>query len=254
MRAFSILLFILLGPCLVLAQTNPQLIFDRANTLLEESDYYAALEQYRSIEATNNISGALFLNMGIAATQIDSMGLAKYYFLKASTFTSTESSAQNALQYIESQFSRQSAMLPKLPWDRAVDWLKEGPTAQGVFLIGFFLLLIALVLILLRWFKVMELSKHRNTLLSISLPGFLIVLLAFYVDYIDYRYSQAVIIESELQVRQNPDDSSDLVSLAYEGYEITVDATTSANNQDWIYIRLGNGQFGWVEKHGVKIL
>ncbi len=254
MRTLCISFFTLVMPYLLFAQSNPQLIFDQANTLLEESDYSAALEQYRVIENMNSVSGALFLNMGIASTQIDSMGLAKYYFLKASAFPSTESSAQEALQYIESQFSRQSAMLPKLPWDRAVDWLKAGPTAKGVFLIGFILLFVAIVIVLLRWFNILELSRHRAILLSFMVPGFLIILLAFYVDYVDYRYSQAVIIKSEIQVRQEPEESSDLISLAYEGYEITVDKSISTGNEDWLYIRLGNGQFGWINKNGVKIL
>ncbi|RNC83323.1 MAG: SH3 domain-containing protein [Balneola sp.] len=254
MKKLSILLLSLMITVLGKAQESAQLLFDQANTLLEESEYYDALNQYRNIESMNMVSGALFLNMGIAATQIDSIGLAKYYFLKASSFPTTKSSALEALQYVESQFSRQSAMLPKLPWDRAVDWLKEEPTSTGVFLIGFILLFCTLILILLRWFTTLNPKRYRAILLSMLIPGVLLVLLAFYVDYVDYRYSQAVIIENEIQVRQRPDDASELVSLAYEGYEITVDESLSSEHDNWLYIRLGNGQFGWIHTQGVKIL
>lgn len=103
------------------AQSSPQLIFDQANDQFQKGSYQEALSTYRSLEKRNQISGALFLNMGISYVQIDSLGKAKFYFLKASGFEETESQAYKALEYVESRFSRQSAVLPKLPWERAVD-------------------------------------------------------------------------------------------------------------------------------------
>ncbi|MFV1882879.1 MAG: hypothetical protein ACMZ7B_00085 [Balneola sp.] len=236
------------------AQESAQLLFDQANTLLEDNEYSEAMKMYRSIEQAGSVSGALFLNMGITATQLDSMGLAKYYFLKSAKFELTTQSANEALEYVESQFSRQSATLPKLPWDRAVDWLKDGPGAALVFIIGFSFILIAVTLLLLKWVNIFVIPKFNATLSTFIISGVLIVLLSFYVDYIDQRYSEAVIITSEVQVRQAAAESADLVSLGYEGYAITVDHRTSSSFDGWLYIRLGNGQFGWIENQGIKIL
>lgn len=236
------------------AQQSTQLIFDEANTLLEQSDYSGAMDIYRTIANGEEASGALFLNMGIAATQLDSMGLAKYYFLMAHSFPTTEANAEEALQYVESQFSRQSATLPKLPWDKAVDWLKMKPTSLGVFYIGFSFICIGVIFILLAWFDIFR-SKQTSKLISFSLlSGLLILLLSFYVDYVDQRYSEGIIVRNEIQVKQKPSDDSDLVSLAYEGYSITIDFNKSEVENDWLYIRLGNGQFGWIENRGIKIL
>lgn len=236
------------------AQENTQLLFDEANTRLEENDYPEALSNYRSIERSGMVSGALYLNMGIAATQLDSMGLAKYYFLKSTQFTTTTESANEALEYVESQFSRQSATLPKLPWDRAIDWLKDGPGADIVFLTGFFFIILAVICVLLKWAEIFSLPRFNTFLSTFTLAGILIVLLSFYVDYIEQRYSEAVIITSEIQVKQRAEESADLVSLGYEGYAITVDHTISKTSEGWLYIRLGNGQFGWIKNQGVKIL
>ena len=63
-----------------------------------------------------------------------------------------------------------------------------------------------------------------------------------------------MIITTEVQVKQKADESADLVSLGYEGYSITVDHKISKEASGWIYIRLGNGQFGWIKSSGVKIL
>ena len=248
-----LLLFLFTAPQAV-SQESAQLVFDEANTLLKEGDYPEAMARYRTIHASNQISGALFLNMGIAATQLDSMGLAKYYFLKASEFPTTIEQATLGLEYVDSQFSRQSAQLPKLPWDRAIDSLKTGLGADKVFIIGFILIVLAMILVLLRWFGMANFKKFRTTLALVFSAGVLIVILAFYVDYVDNRYSEAVIVNIEKQVKSGPSESSDLVSLAYEGYTITIDNNASTAHDGWYYIRLGNGQFGWISRSGTRIL
>ncbi len=253
-KAFGILLLTILSISGAHAQESAQLLFDQANSLLEENDYPEAMSMYHAIEQTGVVSGALYLNMGIASTQLDSMGLAKYYFMKSLNFQTTNASASEALEYVESQFSRQSAQLPKLPWDRAVDWLKNGPGSETVFLIGFFLITIAVSLVLLKWAALFSFSKLPAFVTTLSSIGLLIILLSFYVDYIDQRYSEAVIITSEIQVKQSANEAADLVSLGYEGYAITIDHITSKTTDGWLYIRLGNGQFGWIEHQGIKIL
>ena len=253
-KFFGILLLTFLSIWGIQAQESAQLLFDQANSLLEENDYPEAMSIYRSIEQTGAVSGALYLNMGIASTQLDSMGLAKYYFMKSLKFPTTKEPASEALEYVESQFSRQSAQLPKLPWDRAVDWLKNGPGATTVFMIGFVFIIVAVSLVLLKWASLFSFAKLPAFVASFTLIGMLIVLLAFYVDYIDQRYSEAVITTSEIQVKHAANESADLVSLGYEGYAITVDHSISKTSDGWLYIRLGNGQFGWIEHQGAKIL
>lgn len=248
----ALLLFVLLSGSAV-AQGSPQLMFDQANDLLEEGQYPEAMNMYRQIEHSGVVSGPLFLNMGIAATEIDSMGLAKYYFLRATKFDLTEDEAMDALEYVSAQFSRQSATLPKLPWDKAVDQLKEGPGAEGVFIVGFLLVLIAFTIILLHWFRIFAIKRYTGTIIALIVLSIAVLGLSFYVDYVDQRYSEGVITTRELQVKQRPAEEADLVSLAYEGYSITIDERISRQHEDWIYIRLGNGQYGWIPDRGVKV-
>ena len=254
MRHLLFFLILILAATTTFAMQGPQVMFDQANKILENGDYPSALESYRNIEQMGEVSGALYLNMGIAALQIDSLGLAKYYFLKSADFSTTQESAKLAIQYVESQFSRQSAMLPKLPWDNAVDTLKEGPGATGVFVVGFILILISTGIIILGWFGRITLIKQSTTITLATLASILVVALAFYVDYIDQRYHEGVVIAKEIPVTQQPNETSDLVSLAYEGYTVTIDQFESKKNEGWYYIRLGNGQFGWIKPEGAKIL
>lgn len=249
-------LIVFVATCgIVIAQSfSPQLKFDTANDLLEEGDYRNALKEYRQIEQSEMVSGPLYLNMGIAAVQIDSMGLAKFYFLQAQKFETTKESAERALDFVNSQFSRQSAKLPKLPWDRAVDQFKEIPGTYGLFLIGYCVLCLALVFIVAKWFNLFSIPKEKNVIVSFFVISALFITLAYYVDYVDQRYDEAVLITEDASVSKTPEENAELVSMAYEGYDLTIDRKKSANNESWYYIRLGNGQFGWIKAKGIKIL
>jgi tetratricopeptide (TPR) repeat protein len=249
-----ILLFALIISHPGFARQSPQATFDKANTLFKNGDISEALHQYRTIEAAGQESGALYLNMGIAAVQLDSLGLAKYYFLKALRFDATNNQAQEALKYVNSQFSRQSAMLPKLPWDRAIHWANEVPGAGGVFITGFFITLIGLIILYLGWFNKLELKRFFPYIITLIIVGSAISLAAFYADYVNGRYDEAVLIASQQRVLQSPGTESTLVSIAYEGYDLVIDQRKSESRDNWLYIRLGNGQYGWIQSQGVKVL
>lgn len=254
MRKVVVLIVLMFVSGTVVAQPSPQVKFDGANDLLESGDYRNALKSYREIESSETVSGALYLNMGIAAVQLDSLGLAKFYFLNAQKFDGTTESASQALEFVNSQFSRQSAKLPKLPWDKAVDSLKINPGTFGLFLIGYVLLCITLLLIITLWFNLISIPKAKNVIATCITVSVIIIALAYYVDYVDQRYDEALLIKAESTVSTAPGEDKELVSMAYEGYDIIIDWKKSADQENWYYIRLGNGQYGWIKAEGIKIL
>ncbi|MAO65636.1 MAG: hypothetical protein CL666_11615 [Balneola sp.] len=249
---FLSLLFFVVQPAI--AQQSPQAIFDEANTLLQEGELNEALNRYRSVSATGQESGALYLNMGITALRLDSMGIAKYYFLKAQEFETTREQADQALEYVNAQFSRQSALLPKLPWDRAVEWINTVPGASGLFVLGFLLTLSGLILLYGCWFGSFQFSSYSSFIISLIIAGTVVGGLAFYADYVDQRYHHAVLVDNSQRVYETSNPEGTLVSIAYEGYDLTVDNWKSNDVENWLYVRLGNGQFGWIRNEGVKKL
>lgn len=236
------------------AQENPQLIFDRGNDALVDGDYRQAITAYKQIEERNLISGALFLNMGISYVQLDSLGKAKYYFIKASRFEETEEQAKRGLDYVEQRFSRQSAVLPKLPWDKAVDWLKLNLGASTLLGIGIILLNIGVLAFVSTWFWVPYEKTTRRSALGASTAGLLIVFLSFYVQYVSQRYSEAIMVHRQTSVVEQPQEDAAVVSQAYEGYTFTVDEFRSEEQQGWSYVRMSNGLYGWIPNNEIKVL
>lgn len=248
------LLLVAFFPSVLNAQANAQLLFDRANDRLKEGNYLDALVIYNDIEQTGARSGALFLNMALSYVQTDSLGKAKYYFMKASRFEETEEQAQTGLEYVEEQFSRQSAILPKLPWEQAVDWLRINVGASVLLAIAIILLNVGVFLFVGHWFLPEREKVLRLSGLNCSALALLLLLGSFYVQYVDSRYGEAVMIHRQANVLERPSSDAAVVSQAYEGYTFTVDQYESRNHPLWSYVRMSNGLYGWIPDSEIMIL
>jgi len=233
---------------------TPQAIFDKANLQNEKKHYKSALGLYHAIEHTNTGSGALFLNMGLTYLNTDSLGKAKYYFLRASKYPETRKQAQQGLNYLSNHLSHKSAELPELPWDRALNWLQNDIGAHTLLIISLLILNAGILLIVGVWF----IEKYKKTLrysgIILTLLGILFLLTTGFVDYHTRRYSQGVMIMKEANVNEKPNKNAGVVSIAYEGYTFTVDKEKSARRDNWYYIRMSNGLYGWIPKKDIKVL
>lgn len=236
------------------AQNNPQLQFDRANDQLESGDFRQALSIYKTIRGENNVSGSLYLNMAISYVQLDSLGKAKYYFLKAREFDETKLRAEEGLEYVESNFSRQSAVLPKLPWERFFDWLGENIGSLNLLGIGILLLNLGIYLFIANWFFEVLARLLRISGISVAAVSVLFILSGFYVQYLQHRYSRAVMVEQQAQVLEQPASDAGIVSQAYEGYTFTIDRSRSRDREGWSYVRMSNGLYGWIPNKEIMVL
>ncbi|NGP87438.1 SH3 domain-containing protein [Fodinibius halophilus] len=251
------LLLVLLFSCTLSvshAQQSPQAIFDRANNELNDGNYSKALSLYKTLEAQNDYSGALFLNMGIAYQRIDSLGMSKYYLFKASRFEETEEKAIKSLEFLESQFSHQSAVLPKFPWDVATDWLRHNIGASTILLIGIIFLNLGILAFVSHWFFDWYPNYLRLSGLSTLILSLLLITCSFYTDYVSNRYSKAVMVTDKVPVVEQPDNNAPLVSQAFEGYTFTVDHYRSQSTEGWSYVRMSNGLYGWIPNSEIRIL
>jgi len=234
--------------------TAQQARFDQANNFLNQQRYDLALEQYKEIKQDGYVSGALFMNTGIAYIYLDSLGMAKYYFLKAQRFKETEAIATDGLAFLETRFSRRSAVLPPLPWQTFLNNVSEqfGYTALIVFSLIF--VNIAVGILVLSWYGSRSIPHKKWIVLSLISVAVLIIILALIVRYQDARFDKAVMTDRQANVFERPDQNSPVISISYEGYLMTVDHKQSRNGDNWQYVRLANGMYGWIESHHIKTL
>jgi tetratricopeptide (TPR) repeat protein len=236
------------------SQQPAQASFDQANEQLEAGNYRQAISQYKQLEAQNTISGALYLNLGISYQRIDSLGKAKYYLMKAAQYEETTDKAEQALQFVETQFSRQSAVLPKLPWDVAVGWLQDRIGAENLLAAGIILLNLGVFIFVSHWF--LSWNPYLLRIAGYVLVGFslFVIVTSIYTRYVSERYSTALMVTQKVGVTEQPRQDASLVSQAFEGYTFTVDHRRSNTEPGWSYVRMSNGLYGWIPSSEILIL
>lgn len=241
-------------PITTAAQVNPQLIFDKGNEQFQSGNYTDALGAYRQLVNNEHISGSLFLNMGLSYIQLDSLGKAKFYLLKASRFDESRERAQRALEYVESNLSYQSAVLPKLPWEKTIDWIQNTTDAGTLLVWGIIFFNIGILTYVSTWFVESFPQLLKPGSWTAAVIGLLIISLSFYIQYVDSRYSKAVMVHRQTDVTEQPDSDAAVINQAYEGYTFTVDHFRSRSSPGWSYVRMSNGMFGWIPSSEIMVL
>lgn len=237
-----------------LAQELPQEMFNRGNYYMEQEDFTGALEVYEDIEQKDFSSGPLFLNMGISYVYLDSLGLAKYYFLKASHYSPTKEKADEGIELIGERLNQRRGEMSRLSWISFSEWLQFELNKQSVIIYGLILLYFGFLFVALPWFY----SSYQRTLkysgyISACL-GMMLILLAIIIDSRTEEYSRAVMVEVQSPMRPHPTDDNEVVSMVYEGYTFTLDQSRSQEYEGWKYIRLSNGLNGWIEENVIREL
>lgn len=232
---------------------SPQARFDDALNSSASGDNIAAYDSLRAIESEGYISGELYYNMGVIAAKLDSLSVAKLYFIAASRYRETRQLALDGVQYVDSRFPQKVAELPLLPWEQFFDWLVR---TFGINLLYWSVVIIAnigVLLYMLGWY-VGRPRWLRGAYISAALYVVTFLTITLYIDAREQRYDDAVIIQGQYALKDAPDSNAAVVSQAYEGFSFTVDGKRSAEHPGWLYVRMSNGLYGWLPDGSVRTI
>lgn len=231
-----------------------QQIFNESNELLGDANFSEAMDGYRQILSHGFESGPLYLNLGIAATRIDSLGLAKYYYLKASRFPEVSLAASEALSFVEFELGRRGARLPQLAWTRITQIMLFETNHNGLIGLGIIVLNIGVIFIVVSWLREYMHKLNRYLGFVFVIMGLLLVLGMAGLKTYAGGFAEAIQLEREIQLYRSPDTDAEIIQTGYEGFQYIVDVNTSANSPGWLYVRMGNGSRGWVDADHLKLL
>ncbi len=236
-----------------LRDLSPQAIFDKANIQIELKHYKQALSMYGVIDAKNLGSGPLYLNMGIAWARLDSLGLAKYYFIKALDFSSTKTKALQGVDFVNNQLEHNETLLPTLPWDRFFNWIENEIGIHTLIFLSILIINFGIIAFIASWLWPAYKKWLENPGYAILALGIILLALGGFTDYQARRFTRAIQVVKESNIREKPDSNAGIVSLSYEGYRFKIDRERSQDYPDWYYVRMGNGQYGWIHRNDLKL-
>lgn len=230
---------------------STQARFDNALNLSTSGDNIAAYDSLLAIESDGHRSGKLYYNLGVIATKLDSLSVAKLYFIAASRYSETRPLALEGIQYLDSRFPQRVAELPRLPWEQFFDWLNR---TFGISVLYWSVVAIAnigVLLYMLGWY-VGRPRWLRGAYISATLYVVTFLAVTLYIDSREQRFDDAVIIRGQYALKETPDSNAAVVSQAYEGFSFTVDTKRSAEHPGWLYVRMSNGLFGWLPEGSLR--
>lgn len=235
----------------VQAQPNPQSLFNEGNYHMEQQSYVEAVQKYREVLALGLESGPLYLNMGISYTHLDSLGLAKYNYLKAKDYRESRDAAETGLEHVNVLLSQIRPNLPVLPVAEFYDHLYFQTGSKPFFLLSILLLNLAAASLIVTWFTERFTGWLRTISVLLLIVSITSLATGFYVDSQSSRYARAILVHNDSVVREQPYIDAPVVASAHIGYTFTIDTQTGLNENDWLYIRLSNGLEGWIPAVGI---
>lgn len=120
--------------------------------------------------------------------------------------------------------------------------------------IGLILINIGVLLFILPWFLKRFRYAFKTAAIVLAVIGVLAIFSGYYINYRTHRYHKAVMISKKATVKRKPVGQSTIVNKAYRGYILTVDKQRSRGHKGWYYVRMSNGQYGWIQADQIKIL
>lgn len=250
-------LFIVFNAPIATAQSDTadiQQQFNDFNKLLEQNRFSDAISGYKTIIASGLESGPLYLNMGIAATRMDSLGLAKYYYLKAQNFEEVRLAANDALDFVDYELGRRGARLPELAWTRFTQYLFFEMNHFRYVMLGLILINLGVIFFVIHWLRTYLKQLNRYIGIALFVTGFVVMSAGILIYSYSSGYSEGVQIGREIQVRNVPSIDAEIIQTGYEGFRYIIDRKTSENSDGWVFVRMSNGSRGWVETTNLKLL
>lgn len=226
----------------------PDVRFRTATEALAAQDPATAVRELAVLEAEGYANGPLFVNLGIAYTQLDSLGLAKYYFLKAGRYSDVALATQTGLSYVETQLLRRASGLPVLSLNRFINgflWVYPDRLVAILFVV---LVNIGIGLRIGHWItSASGASTASWVAVGLATAVFVVMLSAMAMRH---QFGLGIVTLREGTLRADPATTAETIIPVYEGYEVRVDRQAQADG--WTRVTLINGSTGWLPSHAVR--
>ena len=221
--------------------------FRQANDLYGQGRYRESAPAYEALISEGAVSGALFYNLGNSYFKQGQIGKAILAYERALRLAPHDKEILGNLAYAREFVQDKVAGPESSPWTRRFIYLYEQATPNLLLAfatLSYFLLVLVLCFMILRPNARASMKKWL-ILFSVSLSIFLS---CFGLKMFSERYSQAIIIAREVEVRYGPSPQETKAFLLHEGTKCAIREFSG----DWVLIWLPNDQGGWVPHESLE--
>ena len=249
---FAINIIWMVSPSILSAQINVENIFSQANELYNKGIYIEAINNYKEIIKNDFHSAELYYNLGNAYYRLDSIASSVYYYEKALQLNPNDREIIDNLELINKTLVDEIDPITTPLIESILNSISNIFYFETWGYISIFFSFLIVALFLSYYFANSSRVKRLTFVLLCISSIFMLVSLINgnkgYNNYINNEY--AVIYSYETDLKIEPNYRSETLFMLHEGTKIQV----LENYNNWIKIRLVNGQVGYIQLIDVKIL
>ena len=238
--------------CLVgFSQTTES--FKQANELYNSGYYKEAIGQYDSILASGQHSAELYFNLANCYYKLNVVGPSIFYYEKALQLAPDDLDILNNLGYAQKMTIDAIQEVPESGVSKLLNKTLNSLSVDGwaIRCVG---LVFLFVVLFLGYY--LSYSEAKKRLFFVSSNVVLIALfvslgLLFKKDSLDSNTHPAIIFVKETEIKTEPNLRSETSFTLHEGTKVLV---IEDYNNDWLKIKLLNGETGWMSRSELKSL
>ena len=242
----------MVSPFILSAQINPENIFSEANELYNKGSYIEAINNYKVIINNDFHSAELYYNLANAYYRLDSIASSVYYYEKALQLNPNDREIIDNLALVNKTLVDEIDPITTPLIESILKSLSNIFYFETWGYISIFFSFLIVALFLSYYFANSSRIKRLTFVLlcvsSILMLASLINGNKGYDNYVNNEY--AIIYSYETDLKTEPNFRSETLFMLHEGTKVQV----IENYNNWIKVRLVNGQVGYIQLIDVKIL
>jgi len=225
-------------------------IYNRANTLYTNKEYFEALELYLELENRGVQNPALYYNLANTYFKLGMNGYAVLYYERALILKPFDRDIRANLNHIEMQLEDRIRPLYDERMFKFLRVLGSFMRLKTTVYLETVLFGILMILLLLFLFLPHARQRLRRALYVMGIL-YAVVLVAMISQYAyQKRYPQGIVLQKELDVKSSPLTGSERLFTLHEGNKFKL----IERRGEWIRLSIADGRQGWIGQEGVELI
>jgi len=244
------LLILLVVPILTFAEGQANTLFEKGNALYKKGEFKQALETYQLLINDGYQSAGVYFNMGNASYKSGDIPLAILYYEKAHKLNPADEDINFNIRFAN---SKTTDKIDEVPEFFLANWWKKiilGFSISTLSVFSVLFVLLASGMLVVYFFTNSVSIKKLSFYTAISLFSLGIISLFISDRQMNYfnAHKQAIVFSGSVSVKNAPVSSSATLFIVHDGTKVNI----LENNNDWMRVRIANGNEGWIKVGDVK--
>ena len=252
MKKLLITIF-LLSSSLGLSQINNESYFSSGVDLYNQGKYLEAISQFELVIENGEHSYALYFNLGNSFYKINDIANSILFYEKSLKLDPTDKDVINNLKMVNNAIIDDIAKIPESFINNQFSKLSNNFSYSTWGLISIIFSFSFLLIFVLYFFSKEPIVKRTSFALLFILSLLIGSTLKISLDSYEKNHLEkyAIIFSSKIEIKAEPNMRSENLLTLHMGTKVKI---INNFNDEWLKIKLVNGQEGWISKNEIKII